>query len=145
MCRERPSESVLRSFGVGPEVRPLPGGQGNSWLAGNLVLKLGGGPEHRWIGEVLEALNVEGIRLVSPVASRDGAPTVDGWAATRFEAGSVPDLSRPSSWAGVIEAGRAFHRAVARLPRPDFVDVRDDPWAIADRVAWGEHPLAIGI
>ena len=29
-----------------------------------------------------------------------------------------------------------FHAAVAHLPRPAFLDHRDDPWSFGDRVAW---------
>jgi hypothetical protein len=39
----------------------------------------------------------------------------------------------------IIEAGRAFHRAVAHLPRPHCLDERSDPWAAADKAAWGEQ------
>ena len=31
-----------------------------------------------------------------------------------------------------------LHRALAGLPRPAFLDARDDVWARADRAAWGE-------
>lgn len=34
------------------------------------------------------------------------------------------------------EASGAFHRAVAGLARPAFMDDRDDPWAFGDRLAW---------
>jgi len=61
--------------------------------------------------------------------------------ANQFIAGTGPDLSLPSALVGVIEAGRALHRALASLSRPDFLDTRDDPWARADRVAWGEQSM----
>jgi uncharacterized protein (TIGR02569 family) len=105
------------------------------------VLKPSDGPVHPWLGEALDGLVLDGVRVGVPFASSDGSWTVDGWGASLFVAGSEPDLSLPSTWLGVIEAGRAFHRAVAHLGRPPFADSRDDPWAVADRVAWGERPM----
>jgi len=138
---ERPYESVVRSFEAGSRLIRLPGGQGTSWKAGGLVLKPSDGPVHQWLGEALDGLVLDGVRVAMPVASSDGSWTVDGWGATSFVAGSEPDLSLPSTWLDVIEAGRAFHRAVAHIGRPAFVNSRDDPWAVADRVAWGERPM----
>lgn len=117
----------------------MPGGQGTSWLAGHLVLKPGDGPAHGWLGNALADLVIEGIRVATPVASRDGAWVVEGWTATLFVPGAQPDLSLSSTLTRIVEAGQLFHQAVAGLPRPDFLDVRDDPWAVADRVAWREQ------
>jgi len=108
-------------------------------LSGHLVLKPGDGPAHGWWGDALVNLVITGIRVATPVASRDGAWVVEGWTATLFVPGDEPDLSLSSTLAEVVEAGRLFHQAVAGLPRPDFLDARDDPWAVADRVAWDEQ------
>lgn len=141
MPRERPPQSVVRSFGSGQRLHRLLGGQGTSWKAGDLVLKPSEGPVHPWLGETFGGLVLEGVRVSVPVASSDGRWVVDGWGAASFVVGSEPDLSLPSTWLGVIEAGRAFHSAISRIGRPAFADSRDDPWAIADRVAWGERPM----
>jgi len=42
----------------------------------------------------------------------------------------------------VLRVGSAFHAAVAALPRPRFLDTREDPWTHGDRMAWEEVPLA---
>jgi uncharacterized protein (TIGR02569 family) len=42
----------------------------------------------------------------------------------------------------VIAAGERFHAALAGCRRPFFLDSRTDPWAIGDRVAWGELPAS---
>ncbi|MDO5663472.1 MAG: hypothetical protein Q4G40_12310 [Brachybacterium sp.] len=44
----------------------------------------------------------------------------------------------------VLAAGAAFHDALADLPRPAFLDAAEDPWSVADRVAWGEAPPPTG-
>jgi len=125
--------SVLRAVGVEVDARRLPGGQGMSWMSGDVVLKPGGGPVHAWLGEALAGLVPDGVRLALPVPSRGGSWTVEGWTATRFVEGSEPDYSARSTWVRIVEAGRAFHSAVAHLARPGCLDARKDPWTLACR------------
>ncbi|CAM5266475.1 hypothetical protein STENM327S_07743 [Streptomyces tendae] len=61
---------------------------------------------------------------------------MDGWTASEFLTG---EPGPQGHWAGVLSAGRAFHKALRQVSRPDFLDRRTHPWAVADRVAWGEH------
>ena len=46
------------------------------------------------------------------------------------------DVDLGCELARVKEASDAFHDSIKDLPRPEFMDVRDDPWAFGDRVAW---------
>lgn len=138
MSVDQPPADVLRAFGVEEPARPLTGGQGTSWVAEDVVLKPGGGPVHEWLAEALDDVVPVGFRLAAPVRTLHGTWSWDGWTATRWVEGTEPDRTKPSTWLGIIEAGRAFHHAVAHLDRPDCLDSRDDWWAIADRVAWEE-------
>lgn len=133
-----PPAGVLRAFGVEEPPRSLAGGQGSSWAAGELVFKPAGGPVHEWLAEALADVSAEGFRLAAPVRTLHGTWSRDGWSATRWVEGSEPDHTKPSTWLDILEAGRAFHRAVAHVGRPDCLDARDDWWALADRAAWGE-------
>ncbi|GAA3541319.1 TIGR02569 family protein [Amycolatopsis ultiminotia] len=110
-----------------------------TWRAGPLVLKpVEFAAETRWRAEVLDALpDSAEFRVARPVRSQDGDWVVDGWEAGLFVAGT-PDVRRPDD---VLRAGIAFHTAIADLPRPAFLDERDNPWAYGDRVAWGELPV----
>jgi uncharacterized protein (TIGR02569 family) len=135
-----PPVGVLRAFGVDGPVHPLPGGQGTSWAAGDLVLKRDAGACHDWLGEVLTEVEPTDVRIAKPVRSRRSSWRHEGWSATRRLEGAPPDAST-TAWLDVIGAGRAFHRAVSHLPRPDCLDRRSDPWAEADRAAWVELPL----
>jgi uncharacterized protein (TIGR02569 family) len=110
-------------------------------VAGDLVLKPGGGPVHEWLGEVLVDLVPDDIRVAIPVCTRDGAWACEGWVATRWVEGSETDRSAATTWIEILEAGRAFHRAVTHLARPECLDARRDWWALADRVAWGERTM----
>jgi uncharacterized protein (TIGR02569 family) len=69
----------------------------------------------------------------------DGSWLVEGWEASQYVAGEA-DVSRPDD---VLRAGIAFHQAVADLSRPAFLDLRDDPWTVGDRVAWEELPVQV--
>jgi len=130
---------VLAAFGVMHDPVLLPGGKGGAWRAGHLVLK----PveflaETLWRARVLAELpDSAEFRVARPVQARDGAWAAQGWEASRLVEGDV-DTRRLDD---VLRAGIAFHTAVAGLPRPAFLDLRDDPWSFGDRVAWNELPL----
>jgi uncharacterized protein (TIGR02569 family) len=150
MPADPPPTRVLRAFGAEEPLRPLAGGQGTSWVSGDLVFKPGGDLVHEWLAEALEEVSPVGLRLASPVRTLHGTWSWEGWSATRWVEGAEPDRTKMSSWLDIIDAGRAFHRAVAHLPRPDCLDDRDDWWAVADRIAWGEdgmhlHPEFAGL
>ena len=136
----RPDPEVLTAFGVGGVVpEPLPGGRGLTWRAGDVVLRPHGDPaEASWKAGVLAALrHTTEFRTPRPVATRAGAWLHSGWEAATWVDGAT-DESRVSD---VIRAGAAFHRALAGLPRPAFLDTTDDAWSRADRMAWGAAPL----
>ena len=141
MSRDHPSAAVLHAFGADGPARRLTGGQGTSWRAGPVVLKPDGGGLHAWLGEAFAGVAGDGFRLAAPVRAQDGAWSVQGWSATRWVPGAEPDYTAVSTWREILAAGRAFHRAVAHLGRPDFLDTRRDWWAEADRVAWGERTV----
>lgn len=65
--------------------------------------------------------------------------STDGWGAHAYLAGR--DIELPREIEQVKEASDAFHLCIKSLPRPDFMDNRDDPWAFGDRLAWdGAEP-----
>jgi uncharacterized protein (TIGR02569 family) len=135
---------VCATFGVLDRPVALVGGQGGAWRVGPLVLKrVGTDPvvadEVRWLGTAL-SMDLGAVRVAVPVAATDRRWVVDGWAATPFLSGSVAGWR----WSEVLDAGAAFHSAVAGLPRPTFLDRRRTPWDVGDRMAWGDEPLVVG-
>jgi uncharacterized protein (TIGR02569 family) len=112
----------------------VPGGQGQAWRAGALILK----PLDRsveqlaWEDTVLSGIQRDGFRLAPPVRTRDGRLTVDGWSAWEWIAGE----HLPQRWADICAVGDRFHRAAAGIPAPAWHHERHDPWARADRAAW---------
>ncbi|MFD0412385.1 aminoglycoside phosphotransferase [Streptomyces sp. NPDC127108] len=92
----------------------------------------------QWLADVMDVLPEDGFRVARPLRARTGAWTHAGWTASRFVTGAEPDHAAAPRWLDVVAAGRAFHRALADVPRPAFLDRRRDWWALGDRVAWQE-------
>jgi uncharacterized protein (TIGR02569 family) len=118
---------------------PLEGGEGSSWLVGDLVLKpLDQSQEMlTWQAELLGSIRCDGFRVARPRRALDGALVVDGWSAWERLAGQHEERR----WPEIITVGERFHAALADVPWPDFISRRSDLWAIGDRVAWGEFPI----
>ncbi len=115
---------------------------GATWRSGDIVLKRTDAPPAwtEWEARVLSAVRTDRIRLQQVRKALDGACAVGGWVARDFVAGS----HGRRRWSEIIEAGDALHAALAAVPdslaRPPSVG-RNDPWSIADRVAWDELPV----
>ena len=89
-------------------------------------------------GPALRADWWTGFRLARPKLAADGSLCVDGWCAAEYVTGKHEERR----WAEIIAVGECFHAALRVIPRPSFLDQRSDPWAISDRVAWGELPAS---
>ena len=155
---------VLDLFAVPDDVRPLPGGQGRSVVAGDLVLSPGrDAATQDWLSPVLARLAVTldrelagdagvlvgarrgglvasaarggAVRIAMPIPARDGSWVVDGWAASRYE----PDTTACTDLDVLVATGRVLHArlAVAVTGRPVGLEARTDRWAAADRLSWG--------
>lgn len=138
--RPMPPRRVLRAFGADGVPTPLTGGRGLAWRAGSIVVKPADGMEESlaWQAETLGRANGEQLRVAMPRRSGRGAFVVDGWMASSFCVGS----HHRARWLDIIAAGERLHAALSNVGRPAFVLERDDRWAMADRVAWGELSLA---
>ncbi len=142
VVHEFPTPEVLAAFGARAKAVPLPGGQGRTWRAGEIVLKpCGLAAEAAWVAETLtQVSDTTRFRVARPVRAADGLWVAYGWQAWWLTPGN-PDARR---WDEVLAAGEAFHEALAGLARPRFLDHRDDPWTYGDRLAWEELPLQGG-
>lgn len=136
-----PPPHVLAAFDAEGAVEPLPGGQGESFRAGPVVLKRTGDPaEAQWIGDLFSSLEGPGFRVPRPVPSRTGGWMASGWTAFEYVEARVagPNGGR---WPETLAACRAFHRALAGEPEPAFIQRATHAWAVADRLAWGEFTV----
>ena len=136
-----PPPRVIAAFAPGAKPQLLPGGQGSAFRAGDVVLKpVSFAAEAEWTAAVLQGLSCDQFRVPSPVQAPDGAIVVDGWAAWTFLAGE-PAGPNGGRWEETLYACHALHDALKGIPRPEFLDARTDPWAIADRMAFDESQL----
>lgn len=147
-----PPAEVLDLFVVPDDVEALPGGQGGSVRAGDLVLSPDRDPDVlRWLNPVLARLAVRlderpgrslrDLRIAMPVPARDGAWSVAGWGASRYEPGTVvcDDLAVMRASAHLLHA----ELAAAVPSAPVGLADREDRWARAERQAFGEEPLVL--
>ncbi|MFI6119589.1 aminoglycoside phosphotransferase [Streptomyces sp. NPDC051064] len=138
-----PPRPVLHAFGVQGTPVPLAGGQGRSVLVGGYVFKpaVGAEAEAEWGASLFDELATgSGFRVPLPLRAADGRSVVNGWTAGEFLSGEPGPQGR---WDDVLRAGRAFHAALRPHPRPAFLARRTHPWAVADRVAWGEEDVEV--
>jgi uncharacterized protein (TIGR02569 family) len=136
-----PGSDVLRAFGVSGPSEPLPGGQGRTYAVGEVVLRPADSVvAAEWIAEVTATVREDGFRVPRPRPARDGRGwVVDGW--TAWERAAGEQRTWDADWPSALEAAVRFHRAVAAVPRPAFPAERDDVFAQADRMTWGELAL----
>lgn len=133
-----PTARALAGFANGEPATPLAGGMGEAWRAGDVVLKPSPGIEEaRCHAETHAALDeVSGCRFQRPVPAPGplNGWEIDSWVAWRWIDGEpAPERARE-----IVLAARAYHELIAHLPSDPVLLTREDPWARADRVAWGE-------
>ena len=139
-----PSPAVLATFGANGVLTPLAGGQGTSFRVGSLVLKPVEFPYEEQSSLLFERLEGSGFRVPRPLRASDGRFVVDGWTAAQFIEARHPGPNG-GNWPETIAACRAFHAALANVPREPWQRLlarRTDAWAEADRLTFGERTLA---
>jgi uncharacterized protein (TIGR02569 family) len=145
VASERPDtvpEAVLTAFGLSGVVPVrLPGGQGDTWRAGQVVLKAADSARAgRWFAKVYAALNGPGFRVPRPVRAVTGDWVAYGWTAWCWVAGAAADWSGVSPrWPELIMVSRALHAALADVSVPAWMGTVENPWTVGDQVAWGER------
>jgi uncharacterized protein (TIGR02569 family) len=135
-------DEVLATFGVAGVVPVrLPGGQGTTWRAGQVVLKPADSVRAgRWFAEVYDGLNGPGFRVPRPVRALSGDWVALGWTCWQWVPGTAAVWSGVSPrWPELIAVSRALHAALARVPVPPWRGTEENPWVIGDQVAWGER------
>jgi uncharacterized protein (TIGR02569 family) len=133
-----PPQEILQAFKLEGTPVLLKGGQGTSYRVGDVVLKpTDDAVEATWLAEINIKLKSDKFRVTQPIPGPDGNWVYHGWTANTFLEGK----HIPENYAGVINVSKDFHEALAQIPKPEFFDDRQDIWAVADRIAWGELPI----
>jgi len=149
----KPPAAVMAAFGCMVDPVPLSGGEAKSWRSGGIMLKPVDSGEGRalasWTADLFAGLRPEGYRIPRPIRSASGGWIEQDWVAWTFLEGV--EESSPVHWAERLTALSLFHKALAAVPRPGWMNALSDPWSIADRAAWGEeeprdiHPSVAGL
>jgi uncharacterized protein (TIGR02569 family) len=132
-----PSTDVLHAFGATESPILLTGGQGQTFRSDNVVLKPAIDDEStNWIANFYLTTNCDGFRLPKPIRSNNGGFVYAGWQAWEY----IPGQHKKKRWIEEIELCAKFHKLIADIPRPLCFDRLDmnNPWVIADKVAWDE-------
>lgn len=134
----RPTANALAGFAGGGKANPLAGGMGVAWRAGDVVLKPSPGKaQATCLAETHACLpTATGCRYQRPIPAPEpvGGWEIDGWVAwTWIEGETAPERPRD-----IVLAARAYHRLISPLENDPALSNRSDPWARADRIAWGE-------
>ncbi|HEX3780902.1 MAG TPA: TIGR02569 family protein [Pseudonocardiaceae bacterium] len=135
---EPPPVHVRAAFGARDSEPELIDG-GPVWRCGDAALRPATNPaQAAWVGQTLDALQVDNLRVARPLRSTDGRWVVGGWAATRVIAGRAEPRHDE-----VVSVAVRLHQATAGLTRPRFIDARADVFAVADRVAFAEEEVPL--
>jgi uncharacterized protein (TIGR02569 family) len=137
-----PPRHVLEAYGATGEHERLIGGESRSYRVGDLVFKAVLDPrEVFWYHRLTQNIALDGIRLAPLACTNSGELVYDGWCATVF----VEGTHVPGRWEEKIAISRRFHQALAAFTiRPEFISQAGHPWAVADRMVWGEAELVYG-
>jgi uncharacterized protein (TIGR02569 family) len=132
-------ESVARAFDVDRPVVRLPGGEGRTYRAGDVVLRRETDDAAAgWTADLFAGIEETGFRVARPIRTRQGGWLAAGeWSAWTFLEG------RPATrddLAQVVPAIDAFHAALAGAPRIASLRASDNPFGRADLGAWDGPP-----
>jgi len=129
-----PPQHVRAAFGQKDSVPELIDA-GPRWRCGDIAARPATNPaEASWVAQTLGELNVPDLRIARPVRSSDGRYVVGGWTAFRHLEGR-----HEPRYDDVVSVSLRLHKATADLPRPRFLHMRADVFAMADRAAAGEE------
>lgn len=133
-----PAASVQKAFGCSGKLIHLRGGEGTSYKCGDIVLKPATDElQVEWFGRISPSIKQVGFRLARPVISSKGSWSYQGWQAFTYEPGGGAE----DRWQEKLVICSLFHKAISHLPKPDFIASATHPWAVADRMIWGEEDL----
>lgn len=138
MDSHTPNIDVLKAFGLSGEPRRLSGGQGTTYRFGNAVLKpIDNIDEASWVADLNTRLVSDAFRVPKPIKADNGSWVWKGWIASEF----IEGAHEKNLYTEAITISQEFHGALKSILKPSFIDQKDNVWAVADRIAWGEQPF----
>ena len=131
--------TISRLFGLAGEPVALVGGQGRAYLVGGVVLKPAESTaESNWVADFFDKKTTPtGIRLQKPVRSINGNWIESGFVGWTFLEGAETS----GRYEEKLRASEIYHAAMADVSEPDFIQRRENPYAVADKIAWQEKQM----
>lgn len=128
--------NIAKLFGSDEEPILLTGGQGNTYKSNNIILKpTSNQTESEELSELVKkAPPSEKLRIPKPIKSSNNNWVEDGYVAWEYLEGK--DLK--DNYEQKLQICDWFSEIFKNIEKPDFIEKRNDAWAIADRVTWGE-------
>ena len=138
---KKPDKNIALAFGSNNTPKLLKGGQGETYRAGEIVLKPA--PQNKeellWSINLLNNLNNKKFRTVKYIKARNDSWVFKGWVAYKY----IEGKHRNKNIEDICNVAVDFHKAIKSILKPTFLDARKDAWAMADKMAWGELPLPL--
>lgn len=136
-----PTEEILQAFSISGKPMRLSGGEGNSFLVGEIVFKpIFSEEETAWRCDLLANIKLDGFRVAKPVKTKTGKWTYKGWEAAHYLEGKESKNRVHEK----ISVSQKFHAAIQHVSKPSFIDTAMHPWAVADRMVWGDQAMKYG-
>lgn len=128
---------VLDAFGITGKGIPLEGGQNESMLYGEIVLKpVDNEAYYSQVSEIFDTLQPTQYRISRPIKTQNGDYVSYGYGATKYE----PGHDSPSAVADKLTVARVLNKDLATLGIIEL-PVTDDQWTKANNVLWRCQPL----
>ncbi|MBU6500768.1 MAG: hypothetical protein KGJ89_04895 [Patescibacteria group bacterium] len=129
-----PDKSIAEAFGSDEELIRLEGGQGTSYVSGNIVLKPSVNiNKESWVADTFDKLlESNDVRFARPIRSIDKSWSYKNYVAWSFLKGE----HAKGKYRQKLSASQAFHRLLKDIERPGFFDFPPNSWSAADQVVW---------
>jgi uncharacterized protein (TIGR02569 family) len=135
-----PNEELLDAFECKEEATLLVGGEGRSYLAGEVVLKpIDNIEEANWVADLMNTIVENGFRVPKPVRAKNGNWVYRNWTAFKYLEGEASKQRAKEKF----EVARKFNKVLASCKRPVFLETKINPYVTADRMVWGKQLLTM--
>ncbi len=133
-------DSIVEAFGGQGTPELLQGGQGETYRAGDVVIKpCYDAAEMEGLSEVMNVVVQRGFRTARPLRSTSGHWVVENWQAFEFIEGRPGIAGREEeALSGCHALHEALRKAYPSDTCPPWLKHRRDFWHVCNKIAWGE-------
>ena len=130
-------KKILDAFGLEGEGKPIEGGQNESRLYGDVVLKpVFDASYYSQVSEIFNSIQPSSYRISRPIQTKSGEYVAYGFGATKYE----PGYDDPTALREKIQVTRALNKDLVEIEITEL-PVTEDPWTKANKVLWRNQPI----